>query len=279
MIARRSRGPARRGPATTARRWGSRRSAARRTAARRSRRTPAPARRGRGRRDSSARARPGRRPARPRRSRPSRSATPGGAAGRRSTSARKIELSPLWLPGRTMTSLGVGGVTPSGVSGAELLREPRLQVGQTGDRRPRQRRVAARRAGQGRAHQPFGQQLAVRVAGVQRDHVVRRAAHGGRDAPGSAPAARAAPRSASRSPTAAPSGRRARTSRRRAGSRSGPAPARSRSAFCTVTGLARCCCHQGAGRRQPARPAAAVEIQVRSAAAIRELLSSFMTQQ
>ena len=30
------------------------------------------------------------------------------------TRARKMELSPLWLPGSTMTSLGVGGVTPTG---------------------------------------------------------------------------------------------------------------------------------------------------------------------
>ena len=32
------------------------------------------------------------------------------------TSARKMELSPLWLPGSTMTSFGVGGVMPTGVA-------------------------------------------------------------------------------------------------------------------------------------------------------------------
>ena len=175
-----------------------------------------------------------------------------------------------------MTSLGVGGVTPTGVSGAELVREPGLQFGQPGDRRPRQRGVAAGGPGEGGAHQPLGQQLPVRVAGVERDDVVRGRCAWRWRRPGCAPAVSAGPRSASRSRRAARSGRRARRSRRPGGSRSGPARSRSRSAFCTVTGLAWYCATRARvdGSRAPG---GAVAIQSRSAATIRELLSSFMS--
>ena len=65
--------------------------------------------------------------------------------------------------------------------GAKLVREPRLQLRQPRYRWTRQGGVAAHRSGQGRPHEALGQQLAVGVARVQRDDVVGRASHGGRD--------------------------------------------------------------------------------------------------
>ena len=100
-------GPARAPRPTIARRWGWRSWAGRRTAARRSRQRPGPAPPGPGPPGRWAPGRPARRPARPPGWRPSRSGDSISSGCPRPTSARKMELSPLWLPGSTTTSLGV----------------------------------------------------------------------------------------------------------------------------------------------------------------------------
>ena len=234
--------------------------------------------RGRDRRGRWAPGRCGPRPARRPGWRPSTSGTPSAAAARLPTRARKMELSPLWLPGSTMTSLGVGGVTPSGLAAPSSCANQDCSSGRpaTGGRdravSPRAARVRAERT------RRSGKELAVGVAGVEGDDVVRGAAHGRRRPSGSGPAASAGLRSASRSPT----GRAVRTARTNVptpGSGLDEALAGERRAVPSAPS------RDWRGARRPGlawtaagRRAAAVAIQSRRSAAIRELLSSFMTQ-
>ena len=189
-----------------------------------------------------------------------------------------MELSPLWLPGRTTTSLGVGGVTPTGLAAAELWANQDCSSGSpaTGGR---DSAVSLRAApGQGRAHQPLGQQLAVRVARVQRDDVVRRRCAW----PPETAWIRACGRAQGRGlpPVVRGSRRRGRPHEgpdARAGSRSDPAREVAQGLLHghRAGAVLR---DQRPGRRQP-RAGGGARDPVRSAAAIRALLSSFMTAQ
>ena len=155
------------------------------------------------------------------------------------------------------------------------MREPRLQFRQARRRRTGQRRVAPGCAGERGPHQPLGQELPVRVAGVEGDGVVRRRRAWWWRLTEAAPAVTAAPPSASRSPT----GRAVRTARTKVPTPGRlsirPCAVRVCSAFCTVTGLA---WYSATSDRVDGSlaPGAASAIHSRSRATIRELLSLFM---
>ena len=102
-----------------------------------------------------------------------------------------------------------------------------------------------------------------------------RAAHGGGDGPERRPRRAAAPPSASRSPQAGLSGRPARTSRRRGGSRSGPARRACAAPSARSPGWPGTR-RPGTASRAAGRRARRSAIHSRSCAAIRELLSLYM---
>ncbi len=93
------------------------------------------------------------------------------------TRARKMELQAALAPGQHDDVARGGWGHAERAGGAEFLREPGLQLGQTRNRGSRQRGVAAHGPGQGRAHEATGKELRVGVARVEGDDVVRDGAH------------------------------------------------------------------------------------------------------